>query len=92
VINALLQNNPNPFNPATRITYSIAAAGPVELGVYDVRGRLVRTLVREKQNAGVYDVSWDGRGDAGGDLPSGIYLYTIKAGSFESVRKAVLMR
>lgn len=92
VVNALAQNSPNPFNPETRIAYSVAARGPVELTIYDVHGRRVRTLVRETKEAGPYVVAWDGRDDAGASVASGIYLYAIKAGSFESTRKAVLVR
>ncbi len=92
LVNALSQNHPNPFNPTTQITYSIADAAAVELGIYDVRGRLIRVLVRERRAPGVYTLNWDGRNDAGDMVASGLYVYRIKAGSFESLRKAVLLR
>ncbi|MBK6772239.1 MAG: T9SS type A sorting domain-containing protein [Ignavibacteria bacterium] len=69
---SLLQNYPNPFNPVTVISYNIAVAGFVELKIYDVLGNEVKTLVKEKQNAGSYSVDFNA-----GDLPSGVYFYSL---------------
>jgi hypothetical protein len=92
LVTALGANRPNPMGPSTRIAYSLAAAGQVQLSVYDVRGRLVRSLVGERQEAGSHAVTWDGRNESGESVPSGIYLFEMKAGGWTSVRKAVLMR
>ena len=73
-INELGQNFPNPFNPVTTVSYSIAEEGPVEIVVYDVGGRIVRTLVDDLREAGRYSVPWDGRNDAGQPLASGVYF------------------
>lgn len=92
---ALGQNFPNPFNPSTTIEYALPAgpaSEPVVVTVYDLRGRIVRKLVDEPQVPGVYRVRWDGRDDAGREVGSGVYLYRIKAGSFESRRKMVLLK
>jgi flagellar hook assembly protein FlgD len=84
---SLSQNYPNPFNPATAISYSIQSRGVVILKVYDVLGREVKTLMNERQNAGIHTVNLDGR-----DLPSGVYFYRIVAGGYTSVRKMLLLK
>ncbi|MBN1466844.1 T9SS type A sorting domain-containing protein [candidate division KSB1 bacterium] len=71
----LRQNYPNPFNPVTNITYTIPAALPVTLNIYNALGHQVRTLVNERQNFGTHSLSFDAS-----DLPSGIYFYKLQAG------------
>jgi photosystem II stability/assembly factor-like uncharacterized protein len=83
----LSQNYPNPFNPLTKINYSIPQNITVTLKVYDILGRLVKTLVNEYQNAGSYTVTFDGSG-----LASGIYFYKIEAGDFVQSKKMVLVK
>jgi len=92
--NSLAQNYPNPFNPSTTIEYSIAEPGPVTLKVYNVAGQLVRTLVDERR-AGArasYTATWDGRGDNGVPVASGVYFYRIVAKNFSQTRKMVLLK
>ena len=84
---ALSQNFPNPFNPSTAISYSVKDAGVVSLKVYSVDGREVATLVNGTQEAGKYTVSFDG-----GNLASGVYLYTLKVNGFSASHKMVLMK
>jgi hypothetical protein len=84
---SLEQNYPNPFNPATTIRYSLAQPGQVKLRVYDLLGRLVATLVDDKQNAGVYNVPFDARNTA-----SGLYFYRIEAGEFTQVKKMLVLK
>ncbi len=89
----LAQNVPNPCNPSTRIAYSMSRAGSVTLRVYDVAGRLVRTLVDDDHSpAGRAEVAWDGRDDRGASVASGVYFYRLEAGSFVSTRKMVLLK
>jgi len=76
-INALLQNRPNPFNPETVIPFSVATPGKVSVRVFDVRGRLVRTLVDGWRPAGVHVARWNGETDSGGKSASGVYFYMI---------------
>ena len=90
--NALHQNVPNPFNPSTVIRYSIAERVRVTIRVYDVAGRLVRTLSNEDRSPNVYTVSWDGANDAGQSVSSGIYFYRITAGAFVQTKKMVLLK
>jgi parallel beta-helix repeat protein len=81
---ALDQNFPNPFNPVTRISYQLPTTSSVQLKIYDLLGREVRTLVFEEQKAGFYTVAWDGRSHSGEPLASGVYLYRLEAISKET--------
>jgi len=89
---ALQQNRPNPFNPTTTIEYSLAVGGRVSLRVYDVKGRLVRTLVDAQKGPGVYAPVWDGRNDRGESVSTGVYFYRLRAGEKVLTRKAVLLK
>lgn len=84
---SLSQNYPNPFNPLTKINYSLPNATKVHIRVYDLLGRLVKTLVNEFKEAGSYDVQFDGTG-----LASGVYFYRIEAGDFVDSKKMVLVK
>ncbi len=75
---ALAQNCPNPFNPSTTIDFSLDRGGRVRLAVFDLQGRLVRTLVDDERGAGEHQVTWDGRTDQGGRAASGPYLYRLE--------------
>ena len=86
------QNYPNPFNPITRISYSLAKQAHVNISVFNVRGRKIRTLVNKTQQPSQYTVVWDGRNDVGADGASGIYFIRYKAEGFEFTRKAILLR
>jgi hypothetical protein len=90
---ALHQNYPNPFNPRTTITYEVPGESEVEVSlvIYDLRGRRVRTLVDDRLSPGTHSVVWDGRASFGSPVPSGVYLYRLKAGSFTSTRKMTLL-
>lgn len=83
----LSQNYPNPFNPSTQINYSLPQSSDVLLKVYNVLGQEITTLVNGKQAAGKYDVKFDAS-----RLSSGIYYYTISAGSFNETKKMILMK
>ena len=91
---ALSQNIPNPFNPSTTIAYQVAesSAVHVNVSVYNLRGELVRTLVDEFKDAGLYNVFWDGTDNKGSDLSSGVYFYRMSAGKFSQTRKMVLLK
>jgi len=90
----LSQNYPNPFNPMTTIRVDIPAGDPqrATLAIYDLRGRMVRTLVERSLEAGTYSFSWDGRDDAGQPVPSGTYIYRIERGANRSTKKMLLMK
>ena len=85
---SLSQNFPNPFNHTTGIGYYLPESAEVEISVYDLSGRRLRTLVREFMPRGKhYAVRWDASG-----LATGIYLYRIRSGSFEDVKRAALIK
>jgi len=90
---ALYQNRPNPFNPTTLIRYDVPATGGyVRLDIYDVAGRLVRTLVNDLQTAGEKRATWDGRDNRGGNVASGVYFYRMKTAAYTKTLKMVLLR
>jgi endo-1,4-beta-xylanase len=84
---ALDQNYPNPFNPTTAISYRLSAVSSVTLKVYDVLGREVATLVKERQSPGYYNVAFDAAG-----LPSGVYFYRLQSGDVSVTKKLVLVK
>ncbi len=83
----LAQNYPNPFNPATTIQYQIPVTSRVTLNVYDILGKEVATLVNETKEPGSYTAQFDGT-----QFSSGLYVYTINAGTFTAARKMVLTK
>jgi|SaaInl7_200m_RNA_FD_contig_31_918964_length_2633_multi_19_in_0_out_0_1 hypothetical protein len=91
---SLAQNSPNPFNPSTTIKFAVAEgkAGQVSLKVYDVRGRLVRSLVDGSKESGDYTVFWDGTNENGQKVSSGVYFYRMVTGSFMQTRKMVILK
>jgi flagellar hook assembly protein FlgD len=99
---SLLRNNPNPFsagagtafggNPETKIRYQIPDAGYVTLVIYNSMGQVVRILVDGHQNPGSYEAVWDGKGENGKSLVSGMYLCRIRSGPFSSMVKPVMMK
>lgn len=86
------QNEPNPFNPATRIEFAIPVAAHTRLRVYDLQGSLVRTLLEEFIGAGAHSVVWDGRDERGRRVSSGVYLYELQAGDQSVTRKMTLVK
>jgi hypothetical protein len=83
----LARNSPNPFNPATTISYQLANGAPVKLEVYDTRGKLVKTLAQGFQTAGSYSFTWDAR-----NQPSGVYVYKLTAGTRVETKKGLLLK
>ncbi len=94
----LSQNYPNPFNPTTVIVYYLPDIGyqpaEVELTIYNVLGKVVRTLVKARQHPGEHRAVWDGKDDQSNDVASGIYFYRLKVSGIEFVkaRKMLLLR
>jgi len=88
----LEQNFPNPFNPSTRIDYSIAEKAHVFIAAYDVAGRRVSVIVDAEQEPSRYSVTWNGTDENGRTLSSGIYFIRYRAGGYTFTRKAVLLR
>ena len=91
-VNRLFQNVPNPFNPRTTIRFSLAQSGPVEILIYDVNGRQVKKLVDRPMDPGSYNVVWDGTNDLNHRVGSGVYWSQMKAGSYLSNKKMVVLK
>ncbi len=83
---------PNPFNPSTTIEFRVPRDARTQLKVYDVTGRLVRTLVDARLGAGRHAARWDGRDDRGRPVASGVYLYRLQTGDIEESRSMVLLK
>jgi len=91
--NMLSEAYPNPFNPTTRIAYSVRDAGRVSINVFNVAGRKVRTLLDEELEAGASDeLVWNGLDDRGRRCASGVYFYRIEAPGFTASRKMVVLK
>jgi len=89
---ALAQNFPNPFNPSTSIRFQVPDPASVTLEILDLRGRRVRELLEGPLAAGYHTVPWDGTDDAGVAVASGVYLYRLRVGAEERVRRMLLVR
>ena len=90
---ALLDNYPNPFNPETQIRFSIGSQENVQLVIYDMMGRQVNFLIDgESFSSGYHSVNWSGLDNTGNKVPSGVYIYRIKAGNFIADKKMLLVK
>jgi hypothetical protein len=92
-----MQNYPNPFNPNTIITYSVPVKSFVNITVYNIIGKEVVTLVDEEKSAGTYEVEFSAAGGSSSgkgnyNLPSGVYIYRLTAGSFTNSKKMILLK
>jgi flagellar hook assembly protein FlgD len=92
LVTALGKAHPNPFNPTVEIPYTLSETRDVAIEIFDVAGRLVRTLVNTRQERGEYAVSWDGSGERGSPAASSVYFVRMRAGSFVTTQKIVLLK
>jgi len=88
----LYNNYPNPFNPVTTLRYDLPEDALVNITIYDIMGRIVKTLINSQQNAGFKSIQWNATNDAGSPLSAGLYLYKIQADNFVQTRKMVLLK
>ena len=89
---ALHQNYPNPFNPITSLRYDLPQDGLVNITIYDMMGRIVKTLVNGSQTAGHKSIQWDATNDRNESVSAGLYLYTIQAEEYRKTRKMILLK
>ena len=89
---SLAQNYPNPFNPTTMIRFELPKSSQVKLEIYNVLGEKIRTLFNGAKEAGIYELTWDGKNKDGITMPSGIYLYILIADQHREVRKMILAK
>jgi hypothetical protein len=88
----LHQNYPNPFNPITTLSYDLPEDALVNITIYDMMGKVVRTLINMEQTVGYRSVQWNGTNDNGSPVSAGLYLYTIQAGEFVQTKKMVMLK
>jgi hypothetical protein len=88
----LRQNYPNPFNPSTTIQYDIPHTGEITIAIYDIQGRLVRSLASLTQQAGTHSAVWDGRNDSGLNVSSGNYFCRVDFNRSFLVKKLILLK
>jgi hypothetical protein len=88
----ILANYPNPFNAQTRIFFNLKKASDVKLNIYDLSGRVVKTLVNNHYNAGRTSVIWDGRDNRGIDVASGVYFYRLETSTGAETQKMVMLK
>jgi hypothetical protein len=89
---ALRQNAPNPFTGATRIAFDLPEAADVEVRIFDVSGRMVRSLDEGRLTAGRYEALWDGKDTGGRDVASGIYFYRLETAKYSATKRMFLMK
>ena len=89
---SLHQNYPNPFNPVTKLRYDLPENGHVNITIYDMLGREVKTLINQAQDAGYRSLIWDATNDYGKPVSAGIYLYQIQASEYMQTKKMVLLK
>ncbi len=90
---ALHDNYPNPFNPETTISFSVAPTSSfVTLDIYNIRGQMVRTLINTTLTSGFHTVVWDGKSDVGRSVASGIYFYKMQNADYTKTRKMILLK
>ena len=83
---------PNPFNPITSLRYDLPNDGLVNITIYDMMGRIVKTLVNGSQTAGYKSIQWNATNDRNEPVSAGLYLYTIQTGEFRQTKKMVLLK
>ena len=88
----LKQNYPNPFNPNTKIEFNIPMMEQVNISIYNVEGRLVKTLVDQIMNSGNHIVNWDGRNDIGSKVSTGLYIYQLRTNSVSLTRRMTFIK
>ena len=88
----LHQNYPNPFNPVTTLSYDLPEDALVNITIYDMIGRIVKTIINGQQTAGYKFIQWNATNDYGKPVSAGIYLYTIQTGEFRQTKKMVLLK
>ena len=87
------QNFPNPFNPSTTISFALTAAGPVRLRVFDVSGRLVKTLVDEAAlSTGDHEAIWNGLDQSGRAAAAGVYFYNLETEGYARTRRMTMVK
>jgi flagellar hook assembly protein FlgD len=88
----LFQNYPNPFNPVTTFRYNLPEDELVNITIYDIIGRQIKTLINSSQTAGYKSIQWNATNSTGQSVSAGVYLFKIQAGNFIQTKKMVLLK
>jgi len=88
----IIGNYPNPFNPSTTISFQIATDGMAKLDIYNIKGQLVKTLVKEHKARGEHQVVWDGKDFRGKGVASGVFFVRLSSAGRSSTHKMLLMQ
>ncbi|MFO7896465.1 MAG: carboxypeptidase regulatory-like domain-containing protein [Candidatus Cloacimonadales bacterium] len=91
-VNELKGNYPNPFNPTTNISFSVAAETDVSLKIYNSRGQVIKQISRNNLPAGEHNLVWNGRDDSGKEAATGVYFYQLESSDFRAMKKMILMK
>ena len=86
------KNYPNPFNPSTSFKYFIPKDEIIDIRIFDLNGKVVKNLVKDKNRVGHNSVQWDATNDQGQKVSAGVYIYSLEAGDFSQARKMVLLK
>ena len=89
---SISDNYPNPFNPSTIISYNLPKDSHVNISIFDVLGRKVKTLTNQHMKAGKNKVQWNGENDHGKLLAAGVYIYKILSGGYNQSKKMILVK
>ena len=92
ITTTLRQNYPNPFNPITTINYDLPKSAHIQLMVYDILGREVRSLINQEQQAGYHSFNWNSKDNFGRPVSAGIYFYQIQSQGFVKTKKMILLK
>ena len=91
--NNILHNNyPNPFGPTTTIRFELIQPSHINLAIYDITGKLIKTLLNDKKECGSYSLTWDGKDEDNKSMPCGIYLYRLEGEDFIETRKIIFLK
>ncbi|MBW6516017.1 MAG: T9SS type A sorting domain-containing protein, partial [Candidatus Cloacimonetes bacterium] len=91
-VTALHGNYPNPFNPETRISFTLGKESEVKILIYNIRGQLVKSLLETRMQDGQHTVLWDGKDDLGRLVGSGLYFYTLQTDDYRATRKMIMLK
>ena len=86
------QNYPNPFNPITYIQYSVPYYGYINMDIINIKGQVVKTIVKSSHQPGNYEIMWDGTNFEERSVPSGIYFYRMMGVDFISIKKLIIIK
>ena len=92
ITNRLIGNYPNPFNPSTTISFEIIEDNAVSIEIFNIRGQKIRALLNEDLEKGQHTIIWNGKGDDGNNVASGIYFYRMSIGDFNTTKRMLLMK